>query len=142
MKFLNFDNFLRKIRSIIFAQSQRIPENPWNSLIWLTLVLRNGLPEYREKSQDFRINVENTILLSGVLEALNLALRETGLVDKSFPLVIENQNRLIIYMIFHGSVTYTFVTSLNNKFALKPYSNLFIKSYEKYQAFGGVSEDD
>ncbi len=114
------------------------PENPWSSLIWLTLVIQNGLLEYREKSRCLEIDIDNSILLSGVLTAFLSILETTEFIDKSKPLKIINQDHFIIYIVFKGSLTYIFTADQKNQFVIESYSRLFIRSYERYNGlFGG-----
>ncbi|MHA2244908.1 MAG: hypothetical protein ACXADY_08050 [Candidatus Hodarchaeales archaeon] len=118
-------------------QKKLIPQNPWASLIWLTLVIRDGVPEYREKTRHLMLNIDKSILLSGVLTALLFALQETNFIDRSRPLLIENKNRVSIYIRFRKDLTYVFITSPKKKFVFESYSRLFIRSYERYHQFFG-----
>ncbi len=134
---------LRKFWNKPNIQRKFTPENPWSSLIWLTLVIRDGLPEFREKSRHLVIDIDESILLSSALSALLMILESIEFIDKCQPLLIENKNNLAIFMIFRGERVYIFVTHPKNKFVFKPYSKIFIRSYERYSSlFGGIAEDD
>ncbi|MFX0115133.1 MAG: hypothetical protein ACFFB3_11345 [Candidatus Hodarchaeota archaeon] len=124
-------------------QRRLTPENPWSTLIWLTLVLRDGLPEYREKARHLMLDIDSSILLSGALTALLMVFQTTEFIDRSKPLIIENAGRVAIYLRFQGERTYLFVAAPQHKFVFASYSRLFIRSYERYQRlFGGLSEND